>query len=245
MQDEAPVVGAAARSPWVLVASASEDWLGRVRSALDDTAWKVRCLRTSKELIDALGTLQEERSALVVLDACLDDATGLAVCRRIRESEALGRTPVLFVSRYASELDRVLCFENGADDFVADPFFGRELISRSQAVWRRDMRQGRSEQELSEARFGDVTLDLRRGRVELEGRPVDLTARELDVLRALVQQAGRVVRREELLRNLDSEGERTLRVIDTHVKALRRKLGPAREHIQTVRGVGYRFDAEL
>lgn len=231
------------RPPRILFASASDDWLERVHEALRGAPWEVRAHRSAKDLLEALRMAGAE-SALVMLDAHLEDTTGLAVCRRIRESDALRRTPVLFVSRFATELDRVLCFENGADDFVADPFFGRELLSRVQAVMRRDLRRGRARSELPEARFGDVAVDLRRGRVEVGGRPVELTARELDVLRALIRHQGRVVRREELLEALDGEEERTPRVIDTHVKAIRRKLGEAREHIQTVRGVGYRFDAD-
>lgn len=226
--------------PRVLLASASEDWRQRVLAALEGAPWRATPMATSKEVLEALGAAPG--GALVLLDALLDDATGLAACRRIRENDTFGRTPVLFVSRFATEIDRVLCFEVGADDFVADPFFGRELLSRVQAVLRRDLRRGRAPGGPGEARFGEVEVDLRLGRVEVQGRPVDLTARELDVLRALVHHEGRVVRREELLDALEGPEARTLRVVDTHVKAIRRKLGPARIHIQTVRGVGYRFD---
>lgn len=229
-------------APRILVASASDAWRQRVREALEGAPWRSVAVATGKEVLEALSA--SPGVALVILDACLDDATGLALCRRIRENDAHRRTPILFVSRYAQEIDRVLCFENGADDFVADPFFARELLSRVQAVMRRDLRRGRPTGEAPEARFGDVTVDLRRGRVEVQGRPVELTARELDVLRALIRHEGRVVRREKLLEALEGEGERTPRVIDTHVKAIRRKLGPARDHIQTVRGVGYRFDVD-
>jgi two-component system phosphate regulon response regulator PhoB len=231
-------------TPQVLCASASDDWLERVRDALQGAPWHVRALRNAKDVLEALAVAGARGTRLVLLDAALDDTTGLALCRRIRETDAVRRTPVVFVSRFASEIDRVLCFENGADDFVADPFFGRELLSRVHAVLRRDMRRGRGTAEPREARFGDVAIDLRRGRIEVQGQPVDLTARELDVLRTLVRHEGRVVRREDLLEALAGPEERTLRVVDTHVKAIRRKLGPARDHVQTVRGVGYRFDAD-
>lgn len=225
--------------PRVLAASGSEDWIQRVCEALAEAPLHVLPLRTGKEVRSALA--EDHGASLVILDAQVGDMTGLALCRSLRESESAARVPILFVSGLAGEVDRVLAFETGADDFLADPFFGRELLSRVQAVLRRDGRRGRSRSDAAKVRLGELNVDLRRGRVEVEGRPVELTARELDILRVLIHHEGRVVRREELLETLEGTDARTVRVVDTHVKAIRRKLGPARDCVQTVRGVGYRF----
>ncbi len=228
-------------TPRVLACSASDDWMQRVQEALAGASLAVVSAACSAE---ALAALTGEGAALVVIDSALKDASGLALCRQVRETPAISDTPVLFVSRLAGEMDRVLCFESGADDFLADPFFARELRSRVRAVLRRGRAAGRGTPGHEPTRLGEVTLDLRRSRVEVDGRRVDLTARELEILRTLIRRQGRVVRREELLEGIVGDEVRTPRLVDTHVKSIRRKLGSARGQIQTVRGVGYRFTTE-
>jgi DNA-binding response OmpR family regulator len=224
----------------VLIAGGSDAWAARVRAALADGPIELRAVESGAA---ALQLLEREPSgiALVVLEAQLEDMSGLALCRRLRESAAGGSTLVLLVSRWTDEMDRILAFECGADDFAQDPFFPRELASRVQALLRRG-RRPRGEEEDGETRVGPLRVDLRKALVENEGRTVPLTWREFELLRLLAQERGRVVRRTELLGLLlGSPDAASPRLIDTHVKSIRRKLGSAGHLIETVRGVGYRL----
>jgi DNA-binding response OmpR family regulator len=170
--------------------------------------------------------------------------SGLAFCRRLRESEKGSGLRVLLVSPWVDEMDRILAFECGADDFARDPFFPRELASRVQALLRRG-RQPRALTEEGEARVGPLRVDYRKSLVEIEGQPIPLTWREFEVLRLLAQERGRVVRRGALLGLLlGAPDAASPRLIDTYVKSIRKKLGRAGRLIETVRGVGYRLSAE-
>jgi two-component system alkaline phosphatase synthesis response regulator PhoP len=190
---------------------------------------------------DALQLLQETELALLVVGSTLEDMSGLAFCRRVRESEGGARVLVLVVSCWSDEMDRILAFESGADDFSQDPFFPRELASRVQALLRRGRRPQGVEEE-GEICVGALRIDSRKALVEVEGKPVSLTWREFELLRLLAQERGRVVRRGELIGLLIGRPDgASPRLIDTHVKSIRRKLGVGAGLIETVRGVGYRL----
>jgi two-component system phosphate regulon response regulator PhoB len=179
-----------------------------------------------------------------VLEALLDDMSGLAFCRRLRESESGASPLVLLVSPWVDEMDRILAFECGVDDFARDPFFPRELASRVQALLRRG-RRPRVLPDEGETRVGPVRVDFRKSLVEMDGRPVPLTWREFEVLRLLAQEQGRVVRRGALLGLLlGAPDAASPRLIDTYVKSIRKKLGSAGSLIETVRGVGYRLASD-
>jgi len=184
---------------------------------------------------------EEASVSLVVIDALLQDMSGLALCRRLRESEAGEAVLVLLVSRWGDEMDRILAFECGADDFTREPFFPRELASRVQALLRRGGRR-RPKESQRETRVGTLRVDPERALVEVAGRAVPLTFREFELLRLLAEERGRVVRRSELVGLLlGAPDAASPRLIDTHVKSIRRKLGDAGRLIETVRGVGYRL----
>jgi len=162
----------------------------------------------------------------------------------LSESENGAGPLVLLVSPWGDEMDRILAFECGADDFARDPFFPRELASRVQALLRRGRRPRSLALEEGETRVGPVRVDFRKSLVEMDGRPVPLTWREFEVLRLLAQERGRVVRRATLLGLLlGAPDAASPRLIDTYVKSIRRKLGSAGSLIETVRGVGYRLSA--
>jgi DNA-binding response OmpR family regulator len=213
-----------------------------VESALRPGPFAVHLFASAEELLREVSKADLD-ATLVVADAVSDDMTALGLIRVIRESASWADLRVLVVSRWSAEVDRVISFEHGADDFLAEPFFARELLSRVQALLRRG-RAAPARPERDGAELGPVAIDFRRGRVEVQGVRVDLTHREFDLLRILVGEGGRVVPRERLLQEFGAEEGVSPRVIDTHVKAIRAKLGPARDCIQTVRGVGYRFDPE-
>jgi DNA-binding response OmpR family regulator len=140
-------------------------------------------------------------------------------------------------------MDRILAFECGADDFSQDPFFPRELTSRVQALLRRG-RRPRGVEEEGEICVGALRIDSHKALVEVHGKPVSLTWREFELLRLLAQERGRVVRRNELIALLIGRPDgASPRLIDTHVKSIRRKLGGSANLIETVRGVGYRLSS--
>ena len=175
--------------------------------------------------------------ALVVLDLMLPGAHGLDVLKRLRERTD---TPVLVLSALKTLPDKVRALGLGADDYMTKPFWPEELVARVNARLRRpDLRRG------GVLRFASVVLDIDARRVEDDGRAVDLTRAEFDLLAALARRPGTAVSRRWLLENvLDPDREATERVLDNHVSRIRRKLGAAGSRIATVWGVGYRLDAD-
>jgi DNA-binding response OmpR family regulator len=184
-----------------------------------------------------LAALRDHRPRLVVLDVGLPDIDGLEVCRRIR---ATSTVPVIFLTARADEVDRVLGLELGADDYVTKPFSPRELIARVKAVlrrvhWERGPSPGMS--------VGRIHLDQAAREVAVSGQPLDLTAKEFDLLACLMENPGVVLSREELLERVwGSELPEGTRTVDVHVAQLRRKLDDA-EAIRSVRGRGYKLQA--
>lgn len=223
----------------ILSVTADEEAQCAVRESLEPLALRAEEAGSARE---ALERMEEEAPDLLLLDLVLPDVTGLGVCRLVREHSRLAELPIVVVSAHASEIDRVLAFECGADDFLRRPFYGRELASRVRAVLRRGAPVPRAAAQSATGSHGLLRLDPERGVVEVAGERVELTARELSVLATLVRQRGKVLPRSRIQQlTTGSESEEQSRVIDAHVKSIRRKLGPARDYVQTVRGVGYRF----
>lgn len=209
-----------------------------IASCLEAAGQRTR-LASSGE--DALKLARDAAPELVVTELALPDLSGLGLCRALREDPGLARLPILMLTASAAEMDRVVAFEIGVDDFVSKPFHPRELALRVGAILRRARKQARPAQSES-LRFQRISLDLGQHDVRVDERPVPLTAREFDVLATMMQSAGRVLSRRQILEDVwGSRSGKTPRVVDTHVKWIRRKLGPAGDYIETLRGVGYRF----
>jgi len=192
----------------------------------------------------ALERLRESRPDLVLLDLMLPDISGLEVCRRLRTDPALRSIPVIMLTARSEEIDRVIGFELGADDYVAKPFSVRELSLRIQAVLRRSQGQVTSADGPSDGDliFGRLRVDGKAHRVWVDGELVALTPLEMKLLTILHARRGRVQSRGALLDAVwEASPENNTRTVDTHVKRLREKLGPAGAYVETVRGIGYRF----
>jgi two-component system phosphate regulon response regulator PhoB len=191
----------------------------------------------------AIELVDSERPDLALVDLMLPDVSGTDVCRHIRRSDELERMGVIVVSAKSEEIDRVVCFELGVDDYVTKPFSVRELVLRVQAVIRRVAGAGEGSQSSAPTiSLGPITVDSVRHKVEVDNEPVELTYLEFELLRVMMERRGRVQSRERLINDVwGLDVEVTSRTVDTHVKRLRSKLGDARELIETVRGVGYRF----
>lgn len=221
----------------IIVVDADPDSL---RHTAESVGSRSRCLGTSTSQ-EALRALATERFDLVLLDLSMPDITGLGLLRLIRGNPETAQIPILVVSALASEVDRVLAFEAGADDFLAKPYYAPELAVRVRALLR-TFEARRNTDGDHVVRCSGVSIDLRSGRVEVEGRAVPLTATEFRVLAALEAEKGRVVRRRDLIERLRGPGAgQSERAVDAHVKSIRRKLGASRDILETVRGIGYRL----
>jgi two-component system, OmpR family, phosphate regulon response regulator PhoB len=180
-----------------------------------------------------------ERPDLVLLDLMLPDMPGTEVCRVLKRDAATKGIPVVMITAKGEEIDRVVGFELGADDYVVKPFSVRELLLRIQAVLRRGQSERPAENVIE---FGSLAVDREAHRVWVNRAEVELTALEFKLLVTLYDRRNRVQTRSALLDDVwGIEAEITTRTVDTHVKRLREKLGAAAEYIETVRGVGYRF----
>lgn len=185
---------------------------------------------------------REQRPELMLLDLMLPDVSGIEVCRALKENPATKSIPVLMVTARGEEIDRVVGFEIGADDYVVKPFSVRELLLRVQAVLRRS--RGEPEASDSMIEFGRLRIDRGAHRVWVDAQEIELTALEFKLLVTLYERRNRVQTRSALLDDVwGIQADITTRTVDTHVKRLREKLENARDYVETVRGVGYRFVA--
>jgi two-component system phosphate regulon response regulator PhoB len=190
----------------------------------------------------ALATIAEEAPALVVLDIMLPDLSGIEVCRRLRQQPATMRLPVVMLTARGEEVDRVIGLEVGADDYVVKPFSPRELVLRIGAILRRLSDSSGADGAAEVIQCGNLSIDVGAHRVDVDGEPADLTALEFRLLLDLARRRGLVQSRDALLERVwgYQPGVET-RTVDTHIKRLREKLGAASDHVETVRGVGYRL----
>lgn len=189
---------------------------------------------------DGLQLAQKRKPDLVILDLMLPDLPGTEVCKSMKRDSKTKSIPILMLTAKGSEIDRVVGFELGADDYVVKPFSVRELVLRIEAIMRRGQSEERSTQATFE--FGVLRVDIEAHRVWVADREVDLTALEFNLLVTLYDRRNRVQNRTTLLDDVwGIEASITTRTVDTHVKRLREKLCQAGDYIETVRGVGYRF----
>ena len=220
----------------ILVVDDEPDILELVRLALVEAGFAVETAASGEA---ALAALRRAPPALVVLDLMLPDVSGTELCRMIRARPEWAGVLVLMLTAKGDEVDRIVGFELGADDYVTKPFSPRELVLRVRALLRR---RAAPTAEPGVLERDGVRVDLERHRCFVDGREVGLTAKEFQLLATLMRRPGRVLTREQLLDEIwGSDITVTLRTIDTNLKRLREKLGRGADRIETVRGVGYRF----
>ena len=191
---------------------------------------------------EALKKARATPPQLIILDLMLPEVDGLEVCKILRRDPRTHAIPIIMVTAKAAEIDRVLGLELGADDYVTKPFSPRELVLRVKRL----LRDGPvSEEKADRFQFKELTVDVPRHQVTIKDKAVDLTATEFKLLTVLIQRRGRVQSRDQLLRDVwEYDATIDTRTVDTHMRRLREKLGPAAKHLDTVRGVGYRFSEE-
>ena len=190
---------------------------------------------------DALRMAKLQQPDLMLLDLMLPGLSGKEVCQAIRRDPNTSAMIVIMLTAKGEEVDRVVGFEVGADDYVTKPFSIRELLLRVQTILRRSASRGSGPHDAG-FEFGSLRVDVAAHRAWVEGRAIELTALEFKLLVTLHERKNRVQRRETLLNDVwGITADVTTRTVDTHVKRLREKLGNAGCFVETVRGVGYRF----
>ncbi|MEM6931119.1 MAG: response regulator transcription factor [Myxococcota bacterium] len=192
---------------------------------------------------EALELVARSQPSLIVLDLMLPDVPGTEVCRRVRANPDWATTPIIMLTARGEEIDRVVGFEIGADDYVVKSTFSmREFLLRVRAVLRRAEPTAETEGDDQQLSYGNLRIDLAGFRAFVGEAEVALTATEFKLLQTLAARPGRVQSRGTLLQDVwDMAPDTNTRTVDTHVKRLREKLGSAAFHLETVRGVGYRF----
>jgi DNA-binding response OmpR family regulator len=225
-----------APSKKILVADDEADVLNLVCNNLKSAGF------TPLQADDGPSALEQARTnlpALIVLDLMLPGMSGLEVCKALKIEPATKNIPILMLTAKAEEVDRILGFELGADDYMTKPFSPRELVLRVQSVLRRATAQPEKAEVL---KLGEIVVDRTRHTVAVKGKELELTATEFKLLSTLIERRGRVQSRDVLLNDVwGYESVIDTRTVDTHVRRLREKLGKAADCIETIRGFGYRM----
>ena len=222
--------------PKILVVDDEPDALELIEFNLKAAGFQVV---TADDGAEALTKARAVLPALILLDLMLPQIDGLEVCKQLRRDPATAAIPIIMLTAKAAEIDRVLGLELGADDYVTKPFSPRELVLRIKSLLRRIQSQDEKKDQLL---FGDLCVDVPRHQVTVKGRRIDLTATEFKLITVLAQRRGRVQSRDQLLRDVwEYDTMIDTRTVDTHMRRVREKLGPVARHLETIRGVGYRF----
>ncbi|HEX5657623.1 MAG TPA: response regulator transcription factor [Polyangiales bacterium] len=232
----------ALKKPLILVVDDESDIVDTLTYNLQQDGYRTRSARSGGEAIKS--SKERPTPDLVLLDLMLPDLSGTEVCRELRRDETMRRVPVIMLTAKDAEIDRVVGFEVGADDYVTKPFSVRELLLRVRAVLRR-AKDAPALPNAKKVEFGELSVDPDAHQVWVGAAEVILTALEFRLLSTLLERRGRVQTRTTLLEDVwGIHADITTRTVDTHVKRLREKLAAAGEYIETIRGVGYRLRAQ-
>ena len=194
---------------------------------------------TAEDGEEALAKARKFSPDMILLDVMLPEIDGLEVCKILRRDPATASLPIIMLTAKASEIDRVLGLEFGADDYVTKPFSPRELMLRVRNLLKR---KESSKEEVERFQVRDIELDVSKYEVKIMGQPIDLTPTEFKLLQILMERKGRVQSRDRLLQDVWGYDQLIdTRTVDTHVRRLREKMGEAADYVTTVRGVGYRL----
>ena len=190
---------------------------------------------------EAKKLIEDPKFSIILLDLMLPDGSGLDLCKEIKLDTATKDIPIVILTAKDDEVDKVVGFQLGADDYVTKPFSVRELILRVIAILKRNSKTLLTPIEVNR-NFGSLKMDIESHEVFIDDKEVILTALEFKLLNQLVERRGRVQTRDQLLSDVwGYSADVTTRTVDTHIKRLREKLGTMGKYVQTIRGVGYKF----
>ena len=204
--------------------------------ALKNSGYQIQDFGNAKEFYRAV---KEKKPDLVLLDIMLPDEDGMEILQKLRKNPETKRLPIIMVTAKATELDRVKGLDLGADDYIIKPFGVMELISRVKALLRRSM--GEIQEKI--LKVDEILMDDERHQVYVSDKPCELTFKEYELLRLLMQNRGIVLSRDVIMDRIwDMNCDVESRTLDVHLKTLRAKLGDSARHIKTIRNVGYRME---
>jgi len=222
----------------ILVVEDEEDILALIHFNLIKSGYNAECASDGEEALTLIAT---SRPDLILLDLMLPGIGGLEICRRLRSGDLESEIPIIMLTACGEEEDVVRGLELGADDYITKPFSIKVLLARVQAVLRHRSTQ-QQQTEIEELVRGDLRIHHGRNLVQVDGKTIDLTFTEFKVLEALARKPGWVFTRYQIVNSVRGEDYAvTDRAVDVQIAGLRKKLGPCGHYIETVRGVGYRF----
>tara|TARA_X000000950_G_scaffold73674_3_gene91768 strand:- start:14453 stop:15139 length:687 start_codon:yes stop_codon:yes gene_type:complete len=221
----------------VFIVEDEPDLRDTLKYNFENEGFQVESFANGESFIDFI---EKKKPNLVVLDLMLPGLSGLDVCRELRSKDKYDDISVIMLTAKSEEIDRIVGFELGADDYVTKPFSVRELILRVKVLLKKRADNPSDEHTLE---FGPISMNLEAHDVSINGESILLTALEFKLLKHLLTRKGRVQTRDQLLGDVwGYSAEVTTRTVDTHIKRLREKLGKTGDFIQTIRGVGYKFN---
>ncbi|MCF6092961.1 response regulator transcription factor [Microaerobacter geothermalis] len=201
-------------------------------------------VETAMDGLMALQMVNQSTPDFIILDLMLPELDGMEVCKQLRQGN--NDVPILMLTAKDDEIDKILGLELGADDYLTKPFSPREVIARIKAILRRSQGRETDQQAKKVIEIGDLSIDIDKHEVRIDGQMIDLTPKEFELLIYLAQHRGKVMSREQLLNqvwNFDYMGD--TRIVDVHVSHLREKIeanSRQPEYIKTIRGLGYKFE---
>ncbi len=220
----------------ILVVEDDKNILKLIKYNLEKEGFKVFTAITGE---DGLELINQEEISLAILDLMLPKMNGLDLCRKIKQDELNSAIPVMIVTAKGEEVDRIVGFELGADDYLVKPFSVRELVLRVKAILRRKPKEKKPAGKIN---IGKIKLDSQKFKVSRDGKNIKLTPMEFKLLQVLMSESEKVLSRENLLSQVwGFDSAITSRTVDTHIKSLRQKLGQEGKRIETIRGFGYKF----
>lgn len=225
----------------ILIVEDEKDIVRMLEYNLKKEGYKTVSTNNGERAIDMANKKQPN---LIILDLMLPGIDGLEVCKLLKKESATAPIPVIMLTAKTQESDKIVGLELGADDYVTKPFSPRELIARIKAVLRRATEKEKPQEIL---KAGEITIDFSRISVSIKGKPVELTSKEFELLKTLLNAKGRVLSREYLLNTIwgfDHAVEIETRTVDAHITTLRKKLKGGAKYIITVKNYGYRFDQD-
>lgn len=228
-------------SKTIAILDDEEDILKLLQNYLGKAGFYVKAFSSPEAFMKYI---DHHRPDLILLDLMLPGSDGLEICRYLKKHPEKSHIPIIMLTARSQEADRVTGLELGADDYVTKPFSLRELEARIKAVLRRQETGGLPREKKSLLR-GRLVIDREKYEVLVDGRNIDLSLSEFKILDLLTSRPGRVFEREQILDHLWGREKVVIpRTVDVHVRHLREKLGPLAGHIQSVRGVGYKFEED-
>ncbi len=225
----------------ILIVEDEKDIVELLQYNLEKENFKIQSANNGQRALDLV---RKNHPDLILLDLMLPEIDGLEVCRILKKDPKTSHIPIIMLTAKSSESDKIVGLELGADDYITKPFSMKELIARVKALLRRLHPETRQAEMI---KIGDVTIDFSKYLVIQKGKQIELTTKEFELLKALINARGRAISRDSLLENVwgyEHSLEITTRTVDVHIRYLRKKLKSLADRIITIKNVGYRLELE-